>query len=142
MKSAFWPVVSLAAVVILVMIIESVFSFPYIAVMIWLTQLSLLSDEQSIVLGTLFGLFIAVLYHLPLAVGMALFLGVTFIGTSQLWKTQLQTRNGIVALLSMLILITIVHFPMTVPNLIFLCLHFGSVIVLSRIIALRRLRHQ
>jgi hypothetical protein len=128
-------------VLVLMLSIESTFSVPFAATMFFLIQQPILTEEESIVLAGILGLLIAVLYHLPLAVGLGLFFFITLISRLTLSKPHLQTRDGLLTLLFCAILVVLTRMSLNVTSVVGLVAYFVLVNVCARIWISRRSFH-
>lgn len=118
---------------------ESIVLPPVIVLSLFLRQQSVLSEYEALVMAWGLGIVIAVLYSMPLAVGIACVAGVTFFRRMQWWQSYSQTRDELMALVACSVIgIVAVRHPTGLQVLGFL-LYFGSVILAARLLARRQM---
>ena len=126
---------------ILILSIERVFSLPIAMTMVFLMQQPVLNEEESCVIGGVIGLLLAVVYNLPLAVGIGLFLLVTLVSRLTLSKPHLQTRDGLLTLVFCICLATLTHLIPTTMSVVGLVVYFVLVNIFVRMWISRRSFH-
>ncbi len=134
-------VVIFMVVLVVLLSTERVVSLPIATMMIFLMQQPILTEEESGVVGTVIGLLIAVVYSLPLAVGIGLCLLVTLVSRLTLSKPHLQARESLLTLLFCGSLVILTHLPFTLKSVLGFLGYFILINVFTRIWVSRRSFH-
>ena len=141
MKFPRGSVIVLALLLSLTLSLEQAFTLPVLVTMILLIQQPLLTEIESVVLAAVIGILVAVVYHVPLAVGVAAFVLVTLLSRTVLEKVHVQARDAALTLGLCASLVWFMKTPVTVWGAATFFAYFLIVIVVLRVGVSRRAFH-
>ncbi|MBW7943925.1 hypothetical protein H3C70_00830 [Patescibacteria group bacterium] len=141
MKFPRGSVLALALLLLLTLSVEQAFTLPVLVTLILLIQQPLLTETESVVLAAVIGLFVAVVYHVPLAVGVGAFVLVTLMSRTVLEKVHVQARDAALTLGLCASLVWFMKTPVTMWGAAAFLAYFLSVIVVLRVWVSRRAFH-
>jgi|GEM_PF-1369922 len=133
--------VLLLVLLLLTLSLEQVYALPVLTLMILFVQQPLLSDLESSVLAGLIGLLFAVVFHLPIAVGVGLIMLAVGLCRTVLQQAHVQARDAVLTLATCGAMAWFMKSHLTAGTLIQFLLYFFFVIIILRLWVSRRSYH-
>lgn len=130
--------VFLVLLLFMLLAVEQVFALPVVTTMIFLVQQPMLSEEESCVVAGLLGIVVAVIYHIPFAAGMTIYLLAVLMSRRLLQRAHVQVRDTVVAVLVCSALAILTNVDFTREQVIQFMVYIGVVVVVLRLWISRR----
>lgn len=126
-------VVFLFVVTVVSLLFEQAYTLPVLTVMVLLVQQPLLTDEESCVLAGFLGVLSAVVYHLPFAVGVSVFIASVWASRTVFHRLHGQLRDVVITFAVCAVLAWQMHITIHLSTLLGFLVYVAGVVVVLRL---------